>query len=212
MKTLVLSTAIYLIFSFALAQAQTETRKDSLSRAKAIQDSLRLESLFAKSTFPYIKGSKRSGAIPVDDPEEVPDPNRRYKLLFDTDSRNPDSLSGELNRGLDAIARILNLHVASGIPAKNIVPVIIVSGGGIEAVMNNEAYRKRHSMDNPNIALLEELQKDGAKIIACGQAMARQGATKDELLPGIRRTLSAMTVFSNYELQGFVHYPIHSDR
>jgi hypothetical protein len=83
------------------------------------------------------------------DPAEVPDPNREYRLLFEFTAKNPDSLAKEINSNLDEIARVLNLHVASGIPANKLTPVIVVHGPGIEAVTTNESYKKKHSIDNP---------------------------------------------------------------
>jgi intracellular sulfur oxidation DsrE/DsrF family protein len=185
--------------------------KDSLAHAKMIQDSLRIEKLFAGAQFPYIRGSKLSGVIPVADPTEVPDPKRDYKLLFEVSEKNPGSLAKEINKSLDEVARVLNLHVASGIPPSKIIPVIVVRGSGLEALMKNESYQKKHSLDNPNMKLIQDLEKAGAKFIACGQAMAFHDMRKADLLPETKISLTAQTVLSNYQLQGFVLYSIKSD-
>ncbi len=216
-KILFLPTISVLSLSFCFAQPSetgnsVKTKADSLAYSKMIQDSLKMETLFAVAQYPYIKGSKWSGVIPVANPTEIPDPTRDYKLLFELTEKNPDSLAGEINSGLDEVARVLNLHIASGIPANKIIPVIAVHGPGVEAVMNNEGYRKRHSMDNPNLKIIHDLESAGAKLIVCGQAMAFFGATKDDLLPEIRISLTTQTVLSNYQLQGFVLYSIKSDR
>ena len=183
-----------------------QATKDTLAHAKATADSLKMEKLLAIAQYPYIKAGKWSGVIPVADPTEIPDPNRDYKLLFELSAKNPDSLAKEMNSGLVEVARVLNLHVASGIPGKKIFPVIIIHGPGIEAVMNNQSYQKKHSIDNPNIQLVHDLENVGAKLIVCGQAMAFFEATKEELLPEIKVSLTAQTVLSNYQLQGYVLY------
>jgi predicted peroxiredoxin len=188
-----------------------KAKKDSIASAKKLADSVRFAKLDAIAQFPLIKGSKFSGVIPVDNPTEVPDPNRDYKLLFDIAERNPDSTSKEINSGLDEVARVLNLHVASGVSPKRLFPVIIVYGKAIEAVFTNEKYRQKHSIDNPNLKLIKDLQDAGAKIIACGQAMAFRDVKKEEILPSVKITLSAQTVFSNYELQGYVRYTIREN-
>ncbi len=189
-----------------------KARKDTLAQAKMIADSLKMEHLFAIAQYPYIKGSKWSGVIPVENPAEVPDPNRDYKLLFELTARNPDTLSKEINNGLDEVTRILNLHFASGIPAKKIIPVIVIHGPGIEALTTNEWYKKKHSTDNPNLKLIDDLKNAGAKFIVCGQAMAFFDFKKEDLLPDIKISLTAQTVLSNYQLQGYVHYPIQPDK
>ena len=215
---------IQLLFALAFAgisicNAQTSpssaterARKDSTARAKTISDSLRMEKLYASAQYPLIKGSKQSGVIPVSNPSEIPDPKREYKLLFKLWAKNPDSLSGEINQSIDEVVRILNLHVASGIPAGNLFPVIVIAGGGMEALMTNDAYRKKHSADNPNLKVISELEKIGTKLIVCGQSMAFKDFNKEDLLPEVKISLTAKTVLSNYQLQGYVLYSIEPDK
>jgi intracellular sulfur oxidation DsrE/DsrF family protein len=186
----------------------SDQNKESLIRAKMVEDSLKMEKLLAIAQYPYIKGSKWSGVIPVADPTEIPDPTRDYKLLFELTGKNPDSLAKEINSGLDEVARVLNLHVASGIPANKIIPVIVIHGPGLEAITNNKYYKKKHSMDNPNLKIIQDLEIAGARFIACGQAMAFFETTKADLLPEIKISLTAQTVLSNYQLQGYVLYSI----
>lgn len=192
--------------------APEKATKDSLAHVKAVKDSIKMAKLFAIAQYPYIKGSKWSGVIPVADPTEVPDLKRDYKLLFELSEKNPDSLAKDINSGLDEVARVMNLHFASGIPAKQIIPVVVIHGPGLEALMTNERYKKKHSIDNPNLQLIKDLENAGAKIIACGQAMAFHELTKEDLLPEIKISLTAQTVLSNYQLQGYVLYSIHSDK
>ena len=212
---------IQLLFALAFAgisfcNAQTsaaaaKANKDSTARAKTISDSLRMEKLYASAQYPLIKGSKLSGIIPVSNLTEIPDPKREYKLLFKLTAKNPDSLSGEINHSIDEVVRILNLHVASGIPAGNLFPVIVIAGGGMEELMNNEAYKKKHSVDNPNLKVINELEKAGAKLIVCGQAMAFSNFKKEDLMSEVKISLTAKTVLSNYQLQGYVLYAIEAD-
>jgi len=188
-----------------------KARKDSVASARKLADSVKFAKLFAVAQYPYIMGSKWSGVIPVENPTEIPDPNRDYKLLFDIAERNPDSTSKEINMGLDEVARVLNLHVASGISPKRLFPVIVIFGKALEAVFTNERYKQKHSVDNPNLKLIKDLEDAGARIIACGQAMAYRDVKKEDLLPTIKVTLTAQTVFSNYELQGYVRYKIREN-
>jgi intracellular sulfur oxidation DsrE/DsrF family protein len=185
---------------------------DSAKRAAIARDSVKMARLFAIAQYPYIKGSKWSGVIPVADPTEVPDPAREYKLLFELIAKNPDSLAGEINQGLDEVARILNLHFASGIPGPRLIPVVVVHGPGIEALINDEGYRKRHSVDNPNLQIVRDLGGAGTKFIVCGQAMAFFEFTREELLPEVKISLTAQTVLSNYQLQGYVLYSIQPEK
>lgn len=66
--------------------------------------------------------------------------------------------------------------------------------------------------DNPNSQLMLDLMKNGCKFIACGQAMMSHDIEKEELFPGVKVSLTAQTVLSNYIGQGYVLYSINDDR
>ena len=86
--------------------------------------------------YPLIKDSKWSGVIPLDNIAEKPDPTMKYKLLFDLTYNNPDSAAKDLNGGLAEIGRIINLHVAAGVPVKNIETIILVHAKALNSFLN----------------------------------------------------------------------------
>jgi intracellular sulfur oxidation DsrE/DsrF family protein len=189
-------------------------QKDSTLKVLLHADSLRTDREFAEKekwirlkaaeTFPLINAGTYSGVLPVKDPTEIPDPHLQYKLLFEVTQDNPDSMTGQYNLQLVEVARILNLHIASGIALKNITPVIVVHGPALKALTGDDFYRKKFNIDNPNRALIDELTKAGARFIACGQAMQMQQRPKESLLPEVHVSLTAQTVLSSYRLRGFV--------
>ena len=202
----------------AMSDSIRKTKKDSAMYAMIHEDSIKIEKQFAESEkwekisarieYPLLKGGQFSGIIPVKEVNEIPDPNIDYKLLFELTLHNPDSIAKEINNGLNEIARVINLHIASGIPAKRIMPVIVVHGQALDAIKNNEAYQKKYKLDNPNIKLVSDLKNVGSKFIACGQAMAFFDVKKEDLLPEIKISLTAQTVLSHYQLKGYVLYEI----
>lgn len=197
---------LLIISSWHSAFAQKDT---SGTAAKAKKDSIRMAQLEAKLVYPLIKGGKWSGIIPVSEVTEKPDPSIKYKLLFELTYNNPDSLAKNINDGLVEIGRIINLHVASGIPVKNINPVIIVHAKALVSLYKDDIYRKKYKVPNPNLALIGELiNAAGAKIIACGQAMEFFEVTKKEMIDNVKVSLTAQTVLSSYQLKGYVVYKI----
>ncbi|RTL60289.1 MAG: hypothetical protein EKK37_05485 [Sphingobacteriales bacterium] len=179
-------------------------KADSIKTEKEFGDKIRWEKLKSNASFPVLNAGEFSGVLQVKDPTEVPDPNQDYKLLFELVNNNPDSIIKDNNEGLVEVVRVINLHVASGIPLKRIIPVIVVHGGALNAFTTNEYYNKKFKSDNPNIKVIGELEKLGAKIIACGQAMAYKNIQKEDLLPTIKVSITAQTVLTNYQLKGFV--------
>jgi intracellular sulfur oxidation DsrE/DsrF family protein len=218
---------LLLVAAFAFQQASAQlthtdsvriARKDSTLRAMMQQDSAKVNKEFAdkekwdkidaRLIYPVLNGGKESGVIPVASPAEVPDPNLEYKLLFELVSNNPDSTLKEVNNGLKEVARIINLHVASGIPMKKITPIVVVHAGAVHVMRTNEAFNKKFKMDKPSIPFMDQMRKIGVRFIICGQAMEFFETKKEDLQPDVKVSLTAQTVLSSYELKGFVHYQI----
>jgi len=191
-----------------------KNQKDSTLRALIHMDSLKTEKEFAEkikweklkviAQYPVLNAGDNSGIVPVKDPSEIPDPAIDYKLLFELTGNNPDSIAKEINYGLAEVSRVINLHVASGIPLKKIFPVIVIHAGALNAITNNTFYKMHYKMDNPNLKIITELENLGAKFIACGQAMAFFNITKEDLLPVVKVSLTAQTVLTSYQLKGYV--------
>ena len=195
-----------------------KVQKDSSLRAAIHEDSVKIEKQFAErerwekikttAIFPVINAGEYSGVAPVKDPTEIPDPKIDYKLLFELTANNPDSVAKENNYGLVEVARIINLHVASGISVNKIMPVIVVHAGALKAFSTNKYYKDHYKLDNPNLKLLNELKNIGAKFIACGQAMTFLNIKKEDLVDDVKVSLTAQTVKSSYQLKGYVLYDL----
>jgi len=172
-------------------------------------DSLQMEQLKSRVTFPLISGPLFSGVIPYKDPDDKPDPDMPYKLLFELVYNNPDSLSKEINKGLVEIARIINLHVAAGIPVKNLDVVILVHGMSLNSFKTEEYYNKAYSTDNPNLAFIDQIKnKVNTKIVACSQAMAFFNFPREQMISDVKITLAAKVALSTYQEKGYVLYLI----
>jgi intracellular sulfur oxidation DsrE/DsrF family protein len=191
-----------------------KVQRDSTFRATMHADSVKVNKEFADkekwekvkglAVFPVLNAGEMSGIIPVKDPTEIPDPKMEYKLLFEVTRNNPDSVAKDINFSLVEIARVINLHVASGIPLKNIKPVIVVHAEALKAISTNVYYKEQYKLDNPNLKIFNELKNLGAKFIACGQAMTFFEVKKEDLLPDVKVSLTAQTVLSSYQLKGYV--------
>lgn len=181
---------------------------DSLNMAKEYNKKVKEDSVDAIMVRPLLDGGKNSSIVPIKDVTEIPDPNIDYKIMFELTGNNPDSTIKEINYGLAEVARVINLHVAAGIPVKRIIPVIVVHAGALHALKTNEAFRKKYKIDNPSIKLIDDLKKIGTKFIVCGQAMTFIDVKKEELLPDMKISLTAQTVISNYQLKGYNWHPV----
>ena len=185
-----------------------QLHSDTISTDKEYKEKMKWEHLKSVAIFPVFNAGEYSGVIPVKDPTEMADPKMDYKLLFELTNSNPDSLSKEVNSSLIEVARKINLHVAAGVPLKKIFPVIVVHGAGLYVFATNEVYQKKYKTDNPNLKLISELEAQGTRFIACGQAMAFMDIKKEALLAVMKIAVSAQTALSTYQLKGYVLFKL----
>ena len=218
MRKIILLTFASLLCLAAISQQSNldvlQAKKDSTLRAMMHADSLKVEKQFAEMEhweklkasvqFPAIDAGTFSGIIPVDNVTEIPDPNIEYKILFEYVYANPDSMAAQPNSALVEIARVINLHVVSGIPKNKIKPVVLVHAKGLDAICNNAYYQEHYKMDKPSLKLIKDLENAGVKFIACGQAMAFFGVERKDLLPEVKVSLTAQTILTSYQLKGYV--------
>lgn len=151
-------------------------------------------------TGPVIKNYGSTFA--VENPDFKTDPNKVYKVVFDINN-SPEDPSA-VNPMLNTLARFINMHAQAGVPLKNLKAVGVIHNKASKAAMNNEAYREQFGVDNPNIPLMEELEKAGAEIYMCGQSIYARGVDPDRLAGPVRTALSAMTVFLSLQSEGYM--------
>lgn len=202
---------LLLFFAFCTHAQTASTDSSAKAKEKAMQDSLEKKFL-AHAVYPLLKTSKFSGVIPVEDPTEKLDPNLQYKLLFEVITGTKDSADAkDINESFSEVGRIINLHIAAGVPLKNLHPVVVVHGPALHAMYKNEVYRQKFHQDNPSLPFLDELQKAGVQLIACGQAMFFFDVKREEMIPTVKVAYSARTAMSSYQLKGYVLHT-HLDR
>jgi intracellular sulfur oxidation DsrE/DsrF family protein len=135
-----------------------------------------------------------------------PKPDQTYKLVFAI--TQPAKSPGEVNDGLDHVARAVNLYVAAGVPLNHLKFVVIAEGHSVPLALNDQQYRKAYGVPNPNLILIDELRKAGVQIAVCGQAVALSDISYDWIDPRVTLALSALTTISTLEHQGYGLMPL----
>jgi len=130
-----------------------------------------------------------------------PDTEIEYKLVIDLKSGQADK--EKINRGLNNVARMMNLHGLGGVQEDNLHVVVVAHGGATEAILNNDAYRKKNGMDNPNLPLIEALEAAGANIYVCGQSLLGRGYDHSEVNEEVTIGLSMLTVVTEHMHKGY---------
>lgn len=139
--------------------------------------------------------------VPIE--SDLPIPRKTvFKVVLDGSA---GAKVGEPNRTLDSAARFINMHVAAGVPERNIKVVVIMHGQASGDLTNDAFYGARHDgAKNMNVDLIRQLAAHGAQIYLCGQSAVAFGIGKGDLAPGVKLSLSAMTARALFEQQGYV--------
>ncbi|RIW12532.1 hypothetical protein D0X99_18630 [Algoriphagus lacus] len=176
MKNL-LSTALFVLFFSLAFQVQAQTPQ-----------------------FPIVKGF--GGIYEIPDATERPDGTLEYKILVDLTSPSEDNK--QISRFVDNVARMMNLHGLAGVTKDRLKVKVILHGGGIFALLNDENYKKRFEVENPNLKVFEALKAAGADVMVCGQSLIARNLKTSDLWPGVRVAHSALTTITTYVPQGYI--------
>ena len=152
-----------------------------------------------KKVNPVIKSYGTVFEIPGAD--HKPDPSIEYKILVELteNASKPDSL----NEYLEALATLINLHAAEGVPREKIRMAVVLRKMATYGVFGNELYKEKFKCDNPNLQLLKELMDAGVEFFVCGQTMLKRNMDTKKLVPGTKIASSGLTTISTYQLQGY---------
>jgi intracellular sulfur oxidation DsrE/DsrF family protein len=106
------------------------------------------------------------------------------------------------------VARAVNLFASAGVPQSHLNLVVVIHGTATPIVLDNAHYQEKFKLENPNIALIDALEKAGVKVAVCGQALAGNKFPQEWVYPKIENTLSAITDIVILEKNGYVLIPL----
>lgn len=156
-----------------------------------------------KFEFPQVAGY--GGVVSVTGAAESP--RRGAKIVFDITS---DSKPEEVNKGLEAVARYLNLNAQAGHKLGDVKLALVLHGGATKAALGDAAYSKHTSSPkNPNLKLIHELKTHGVEVFVCGQSLARNKFARADVASELTVAVSALTVNVNKQQDGYSYLSIH---
>jgi intracellular sulfur oxidation DsrE/DsrF family protein len=132
---------------------------------------------------------------------ELPDGNTTYKVLFDAAKAAPKP--DQANAMLDAVARYVNTLDKWGVSAGHRKVAVIVHQGAGQIILKSDVYKERTGSENPNVALIQALQKAGVEFHVCGQGLLANKVQPDMVLPGVQIDLWALVSIVNFQNRGY---------
>lgn len=123
------------------------------------------------------------------------------KVVFKVSRGSADH--NQVNPALDHVAQVVNTYVAAGVPAQELTFVVAVNGDATSAMLENSRFRQLFGVDNPNLALISALEKQGVKVTVCDQALAWHHYQPQWIADSVIHTPSALTTVSTLQNQGY---------
>ena len=107
------------------------------------------------------------------------------------------------NLGLERVARVVNLYVASGVPVDQLEFVVSMTGDATPATLDDSHCRQFYGVDNPNLPLIKALNKLGVRVSVCDQSVAFHHYPSAWIDRSVIHALSSPTTVSTLENQGY---------
>lgn len=126
--------------------------------------------------------------------------NTVFNVAFDVTQRGEKD---GVNRRFESAARFLNMHAAVGVAPENMKLAVVVHGPAVLDLTNDTVY----GGDNKNADLIRLLLANGVSVHVCGQSAAYQNVKAEDLLPGVKMAVSAMTAHALLQQQGYTLNP-----
>ena len=143
---------------------------------------------------------KYGGIYHIPEATVRPSDELTYKVVIDLYSGTESA--SKLNSALNNVARMINLHAVGG-ATKKMEVVLAIHGKANDIVMQNEHYRARYNVDNPNIELIRTLKDAGVKLTVCGQSLLYSKVDPDQVLEEVKIATSMLTTVTTYQLKGY---------
>ena len=164
--------------------------------------SLALSAQKESKIFPVIKDY--GGVYEVAYATDKPDSTLDYKIVVEAEGPidHPDSLY----RPFENIARMYNLHVYGGVPRNHIHLDVVIFFKAIFVILDNDAYKKKFGVDNPNLKVIEEMKQAGINLYACGQSVTGFGIDPKTVNQNFQVVLSRATTVSTRQMKGYAFF------
>jgi len=139
----------------------------------------------------------------VENPDIKTDKTAIFKVIFDVSKTSEDKSTP--NKYIVTAARFLNMHANEGIKKEQLKAAMTIHGSAWQDVLNNDVYKEKYGVDNPNLKLINQLSEAGVDIILCGQTAEYRGLNKGNVIPNVKFALSAMTALIQYQHKGYLY-------
>ncbi len=137
------------------------------------------------------------------------DRDLEYKVVVDVTDAIKDST--RIIRPFTEVARTYNLNIANGVPKRKMNMAVVIHGGAIHAILNDEAYQKKFGTPNPNIKAIEAMKKAGIDFYVCAQILGFWQVPEENVFKDVKIALSAKTALITLDQKGYTYMNVNEN-
>jgi intracellular sulfur oxidation DsrE/DsrF family protein len=144
--------------------------------------------------------------VPLPHAAYQPEKSATYKVVFALTKagETPQEVSPSLLR----VARTVNLYASAGVPLAHLKFVAVAYGAATGAMLDNDHYKEKYGVANPNLALIRKLKSAGVDVAICGQAVIESKYQYAWISSDVTVALSALTTITVLQQQGYALMPL----
>jgi len=141
------------------------------------------------------------GYVVIPDVAVPPDPARSYRAIFDASrgAANPKQLVPALNNA----GSELNAFGVAGVGRSHIKFAVVFHGAALDALLDDDHYKAKFGVANPNLPVLQQFKKAGVELFVCGQNLASDHIDPKTLSPDVTVASDALIVLIVYQNRGY---------
>ena len=130
-----------------------------------------------------------------------PDPKRTYRAIYDATraAKEPSQLLPAVNMA----GSELNAFAAAAVPMRNVKFVMVFHGGGLTGILDDEHYRQKFGVANPNLKALSEMRRAGVQLFVCGQNLIAEQIDPASISKDVVVASDALIVLMAYQNDGY---------
>jgi intracellular sulfur oxidation DsrE/DsrF family protein len=134
----------------------------------------------------------------------VADDKHDYRVMFEArhGAEQPDLLAPAVNMA----GTELNTLAAHHVPRRNVHFVVVFhTAPSDDAVLDNAHYRAKYGVDNPNLAALAALKREGVELYVCGQELLADKVPLEAVSHDVTIVEDGVVVLMTYGSEGYAH-------
>jgi intracellular sulfur oxidation DsrE/DsrF family protein len=165
--------------------------------------------LEGKMTYPVFDFHQWAGVVKTKAKALDYNKDLEYKIAIDITDKISDST--QIMATLVEAARTYNLNIANGVPKKKLNMAVVIHGGAIQGILNEEAYQAKFGVPNPNIAVIKQMKKEGIKFYVCAQVLAMRQIPEDKVMKEVDLAISAKTALITLDQMGYSYMNVNDN-